>query len=252
MNSVSKKARIGTNVIIGEYTVIKDDVIIGNDVKIGSNVLIDNGARISNNVIIHHGAVISTPPQDLKFEGEITTFEIGENTVIREYATLNRGTKHSYMTVVGKNCFLMAYSHIAHDCKIGDNVIIANAVNMGGHVIIDDWAIIGGIVAIHQFCRIGKHAIIGGGFRAVKDVPPFILAGNVPLKYEGLNFVGLKRRGYTNEQIENIRNVYNIIYKSKYNVSDAIKKIKNEIEQTPEIKTITDFIEASSRGIIRG
>jgi UDP-N-acetylglucosamine acyltransferase len=252
MNSVSKKASIGINVTIGDFTVIKDDVVIGNNVKIGTNVLIEEGARISNNVKIHHGVVVSCIPQDLKFEGEETTFELGEGSVIREYVTLNRGTKESNKSVIGKNCFVMSYAHVAHDCCIGDNVILSNAVNMGGHVEIGDWAIVGGIVPIHQFVKIGCHAMIGGGFRVVKDVPPYIIAGNLPLRFEGLNLIGLRRRCFSNEKIRNIEKVYDVIYKSDLNVSDAVKKLKDEFEMTEEVRTIIDFIEASSRGLIRG
>jgi UDP-N-acetylglucosamine acyltransferase len=252
LNKISKNARIGENVKIGEYTIIEDDVEIGNNVEIASNVLIAGGARIADNVKIHHGAVVSTPPQDLKFSGEITTMEIGEGTVIREYATLNRGTSHSGRSVIGKNCFLMAYSHVAHDCILGDNVILANSVNMGGHVEIGDWAIVGGIVPIHQFTRIGAHSMIGGGFRTVKDVPPYSVAGGFPLKFEGINSVGLRRRGFTNEKINSIKEIYKVIYYSGLNVSDAIKKLRGEFEMTEELKTIIDFIEGSKRGLVRG
>lgn len=251
-STISKKAKIGTNVSINSSAIIEDDVEIGSDVVIGANVLIANGARISDKVKIHHGAVISTVPQDLKFGGEETTLEIGEGTVIREYATLNRGTNHSKKTVVGKNCFLMAYMHIAHDCKIGDNVIIANAVQMGGHVEIGDWAIIGGLVPIHQFTKIGIHTMIGGGFRTVKDVPPYTIVGGMPLRYEGVNNVGLKRRGFTNEQLDSIKKTYDAIYHSGLNVSDAVKKVNETFEITAEVKNILDFINASNRGIVRG
>jgi len=252
MNSISKNAIIGENVKIGEFTVVKDDVVIGNNVEIASNVLIADGARISDNVKIGHGAVVSALPQDLKFEGEKTYFEIGEGTIIREYVTLNRGTKHSGKSVVGRNCFLMSYVHVAHDCRVGDNVVIANAANMGGHVEIGDWAIVGGLVPIHQFVKIGKHSIIGGGFRTVKDIPPFILAGSVPLRFEGLNIIGLKRRGYTADQIRKIRDIYNVIYRSQYNVSDAVKFIENEMEHDEFTETVVSFIKSCKRGIVKG
>ena len=181
LNSISTKAKIGTNVTVGDFTVIKDDVEIGNNVVVGSNVIIDNGARISDNVTLHHGAVISTIPQDLKFGGEVTTLEIGENTVVREYATLNRGTAASGKTVVGKDCLLMAYSHVAHDCRVGNNVIIANCGTLGGHVEVDDRAIVGGLVAVHQYVKIGTHSILAGFTKAVKDIPPYIMAGGNPI-----------------------------------------------------------------------
>jgi len=251
-SNISKKAKIGSNVIINISAIIEDDVEIGNNVVINANVLVANGARISNNVKIHHGAVISTTPQDLKFEGEVTTLEIGEGTVVREYATLNRGTNHSKKSVIGKNCFLMAYTHVAHDCKLGDNVILANGVQMGGHVEIGDWAIIGGLVPIHQFTKIGMHCMIGGGFRTVKDVPPYVTVGGTPLRYEGVNNVGLRRRGFSNEQLESIKKVYDALYHSGLNISDAVKKIKESFEITSEVKNILDFIQASNRGIVKG
>ena len=249
---VSKKAKIGKNVIIKDFVTIEDDVEIGDNVEIGSHVFIASGVRISNKVKIHYGAVVGTIPQDLKFGGEETTLEIGEGTIVREYATLNRATKESKKTIIGKNCFLMAYVHVAHDCRVGDNVILANSVQMGGHVVIEDWAIAGGLVGIHQFTKIGQHSIIGAGFRTVKDVPPYITAGSVPLKYEGVNVIGLRRRGFTNEQITTIKNVYYEIYNAGLNVSDAVKKIKDSFEITPEVQNIIDFINASNRGILRG
>ncbi len=251
-SEVSKKARIGKNVTIKSFTIIEDDVEIGDNVEIASNVLIANGARISDNVKIHHGAVIATVPQDLKFGGEITTLEIGEGTVVREYATLNRGTNQNKKTVIGQNCFLMAYSHVAHDSKLGNNVILANSIQMGGHVIIGDHTIVGGIVAIHQFTKIGERVMVGGGFRVVKDLPPYILAGGYPLKYEGINVIGLRRKGFITEQINSIKKAYDEIYNSKLNFGDAVRKIKETFEMTPEIETIVKFIENSERGIVKG
>lgn len=249
---ISKKAKIGKNVIINDFSVIQDDVVIGDNTEIASNVLIADGARISSNVKIHHGAAISGIPQDLKFGGEITTLEIGEGTVVREFATLNRATNHSKKTIIGKNCFIMAYAHVAHDCKIGDEVIIANSVQMGGHVSIDDKTILGGGVVIHQFTKIGSYVMVGGGFRVVKDLPPYILAGGYPLKFEGINIIGLKRRGFSSNQIDSIRKAYDLIYNSEYNFGDAVKKIKDEFEITNEIKNIVSFIETSERGIVKG
>lgn len=250
LNSISTKAKIGTNVIVGDFTVIKDDVEIGNNVEVGSNVIIDNGARISDNVKLHHGAVISTIPQDLKFGGEVTTLEIGKNTVVREYATLNRGTTASGKTVVGEDCLLMAYAHVAHDCRVGNNVIIANCGNLGGHVEVDDWAIVGGIVAVHQYIKIGTHSILAGFTKAVKDIPPYIMAGDNPMKFEGLNIIGLKRRGFTPEQIDEIKEFYRLLYKSGLNISDAIQNIKQTLPKTKEITNILTFISRSTRGIL--
>lgn len=250
---ISKKAQIGTNVRFGECVTVEDDVIIGNNVEIGSCVFIGNGARISDGVKIFHGACISGIPQDLKFKGEISTTEIGKNTVIREFATIHRGTAWSYKTVVGDNCLLMAYSHIAHDCVLGNNVIIANAGNLAGHIKIDDWAILGGLSAIVQFNNIGKHVMIAGGVVIRKDVPPFILVSHPEeVRYSGINIIGLKRRGFTNERINKIREIYRIIFESKYNISDALKKVKDEFEPDEDVKEIVNFIEASKNGIVKG
>ncbi|MCU0371919.1 MAG: acyl-ACP--UDP-N-acetylglucosamine O-acyltransferase [Ignavibacteria bacterium] len=250
LNSVSKKAKIGSNVTIGDFTVIKDDVEIGNDVVIGTNVLIDNGARIADGVKIHHGAAVSTIPQDLKFVGEHSILEIGENTIIREFATLNRGTAASGKTILGKNCLCMAYSHVAHDCVIGDNVILANSVNLAGHVELDDYVIVGGISGILQFVKVGAYTILSAFSRANKDVPPYITAGHDPLRYEGLNSIGLRRRKFTNGQINHIKDVYDVLYRSGLNISDAVKKINETMEITPETKVILDFIARSTKGII--
>lgn len=250
--SVSDKAQIGNNVTIKDFAVIEDDVVIGDNVVIGSNTFIGNGARIANNVQVFHGAVVSTIPQDLKYKGEQTTLEVGEGTVVREYATLHKGTSYADKTVIGKNCLIMSYVHVAHDCIVGDNVIIANGVQMSGHVEVEDWVIIGGLVGIHQFVKLGRHSIIGFGFRVPKDVPPYITAaGHDPLRYEGLNLIGLRRRGFSDEIIKSISSAYDVIYRSGLNVSDGIKKLK-EGNCTEEVKNIIEFVEKSSRGIIRG
>lgn len=247
---VSSKAIISDNVTIGPFSVVEDDVFIGEGTQIGSSALLANGTRVGKNCKISHGAVLGTLPQDLKFGGEQTTLEIGDNTTIREYATLNRGTKAHMKTVVGSNCFLMAYIHVAHDCIIGNNVVIANAVNMAGHVEIEDYVIIGGLTAIHQFVRIGKHAMVGGGLRASKDIPPYVLAANEPICFEGTNIVGLKRRNFSSEKITNIENAYRYVYESGLNVSQAVEKIKKELPLTEEIVDILNFIGKSKRGII--
>jgi UDP-N-acetylglucosamine acyltransferase len=251
LNSVSKKAKIGDNVTIGDFTVIKDDVEIGDNVEIGSGVIIDNGARISDNVKIFHGAIISVPPQDLNYAAKPTTTEIGENTVIREYASVNRGS-HTEKTSIGKNCYLMEYTHVAHDCRIGNHVIMANLATLGGHVEVDDYAIFGGLSHVHQFCRIGRNVLIGGGAGFSKDIPPFIIIANIPPKYTGLNNIGLRRNGFTSERIAAIKNAYDVIYSSVYNVSDAIKIIKQEHVLTEDVNIIISFIELSKRGIIKG
>jgi len=248
---ISSKSEIGNDVTIGPYTVIEDDVIIGDGCEISSCVLIASGTRVGKKCRIYHSAVLGTIPQDLKYDGEKTTLEIGDNTTIREFATLNRGTADKWKTVIGNNSLLMAYSHIAHDCCLGNNVIIANAVNMAGHVTIDDFAGVGGICPVHQFVRVGKHAFIGGGSKVSKDVPPFVLAMGEPFRYAGLNRVGLTRRGFTEETLNLIKNAYRIIFQSKCTVKEAIKKVEDEIEPTEEIQDILIFFRDSERGIIR-
>jgi UDP-N-acetylglucosamine acyltransferase len=248
---VDPEAELGKDVSIGPYTIINEGVRIGDNVQIGSNVLIDSGAIIGRNCKIHHGVVLGTPPQDLKFGGEKTYLEIGENTVIREYATINRGTKHRGKVTVGSDCFIMMYAHIAHDCIIGNNVILANSVNIAGHVEVEDYAIIGGVVPVHQFTRIGAHSIIGGGFRVPKDVPPYILAGGYPLRYMGLNIIGLKRRNFSADTILTLKKACRILFQSQYNTTQAVEKIKSEIEPLPEIIHLLEFIEKSERGIIK-
>lgn len=247
---VSPKAVLADGVSVGPFSVIEDDVTIGMRTHIASNVLIASGARIGKGCNIHHGAVISTIPQDLKFAGEKTELFIGDGTTVREFATLHRGTKDRWKTSIGSQCLIMAYVHIAHDCLIGNNVILANAVNMGGHVTIEDYVIVGGMVPIHQFVRIGRHAMIGGGCRVSKDVPPYILAGREPLSFEGLNIVGLRRRKFAPEAIAGIEKAYRYIYDSNYNVSQALAKIKSEMTLTEEVRHIVEFIENSERGII--
>jgi len=249
---ISKKAQIGVGCKIGEGAIINDDVIIGNNVTIGSYALIDNGARISDDVVIHHGAVLSSPPQDLKYKNEPTELYVGKGTIVREYATLNRGTAQRYKTVIGENCLFMAYSHAAHDNIIGNNVIAANCVSIAGHCEISDWVIIGGLAGIKQFVKIGAHSLITSSLILVKDVPPFIIAGGKNVKYQGLNVIGLRRRGFTTERINKIKSVYDILYHSGLNVSDALKKIKDEFESEGDVKEIITFIENSKYGIIKG
>lgn len=247
---VSPKAQLGDNTSVGPYAVIEDDVTIGAGTSVGSHALIANGARIGKECRIHHGAVLATNPQDLKFRGEVTTLEVGDHTTIREYATLNRGTSDRWKTTVGNHCFIMAYAHVAHDCAIGNHVILANSVNMAGHVVIEDYVVIGGLVPIHQFVHIGRHAMIGGGFRVPKDVPPYILAGQEPLAFQGLNIVGLKRRNFSQETLETLQKLYQYIYTSQLNVSQALEKIRSDFPQTDEVRNVIEFIERSKRGII--
>ncbi len=248
---VSKKAEIAEDVEIGPYSMVKEDVIIEAGTKIHSHVLIEPRTQIGKNCQIYQGAVLGGEPQDLKFEGEKTNLRIGDNTIIREYATLSRGTKHRGETTVGNNCFLMAYAHVAHDCIIGDNVILANSVNLAGHVEIQDFAIIGGVVPVHQFVRIGVHSIIGGGFRVPMDVCPYMLAAGYPLKICGINKIGLQRRGFSPQTIELLEKANRILFRSKFNTRQALEKIRSELEMIPEVQNLLEFIEKSERGIVK-
>jgi len=248
---IHKDVKLADDVKVGPFSIIKDEAEIGAGSEIGSHVLIDSRTIIGKNCRIHHGAVLGTVPQDLKFEGEKTHLAIGDETVIREYATLNRGTKYRGKTVVGKNCFIMAYAHIAHDCLLGDHVILANSVNLAGHIEIGDFAIVGGVVPVHQFVKIGAHSIVGGGFRVQKDVCPYGLVAGYPLKTTGLNRIGLQRRGFPQKTLQILEKTFRILFKSQLNTSQAVERIKAEVELIPEVQTILDFIAKSERGIIK-
>jgi UDP-N-acetylglucosamine acyltransferase len=249
---VHPQAKIAKNVVIEPFVNIEKNVEIEEGTWIGSNVTIMEGARIGKNCKIFPGAVISAIPQDLKYNNEETLVKIGDNTTIREFVTVNRGTVYNDQTVIGKNCLLMAYVHIAHDCVIGNNVILGNATNLAGHIEIDDWAILGGICAVHQFVKIGAHVYIGGGSLVRKDVPPFTKAAREPVSYAGINSIGLRRRGFSNERINAIQDIYRLIYLKGYNVSQAVALIEAEVPATPDRDDILTFIQNSTRGIMRG
>ena len=249
--SIHPDARIGDQVEIGPFTTIGADVEVGNGTWIGPNVTIMDGARIGTDCRIFSGAVLSAIPQDLKFQGERTTVEIGDRSTIRECVTINRGTKAYGKTVVGKDCLIMAYVHIAHDCIIGDHVILVNSVALAGHVEIGDYGIVSGLSAVHQFVKIGAHVMIGGGAMVRKDVPPFITAAGEPLAYAGVNSVGLKRRNLSQEDINEIQTLYRTLYQSGMNVSPAVNRIKEQYPNRPLADLILSFIEQSDRGLIR-
>ena len=249
---VHPDAKIGENVEIGPFTVIDKDVVIGDGTVIMNNVTIMNGARIGRNCRVFPGAVIAGIPQDLKFKGEETTAVIGDNTTLRECVTINRGTASKGTTVVGHNCLIMAYCHIAHDCEVGNYVIISNASQIAGEVVIDDHAVIGGGTLVHQFTHIGPHVMIQGGSKINKDIPPFVKAARDPIAYTGINIVGLRRRNFSNEDINSIQEIYRYLYLSQLNVSDAIDRIEAEIPQSEVRDQILDFARASKRGILRG
>ncbi|MFH6996138.1 acyl-ACP--UDP-N-acetylglucosamine O-acyltransferase [Flavobacterium sp. FlaQc-48] len=249
---IDKQAIIRKNVHIGNFTTIESDVIIEDNTWIGNNVNILNGTRIGKNCQIHAGAVLGGIPQDLKYKGEYTFLEIGDHTVIREFVTINKGTASKTITSIGHNNLIMANTHIGHDCTVGNNCTIGFNVGMAGEVIVGDWANISGLTAIHQFSIIGEHAMISGISRIVKDVPPYVLAAREPLTYCGLNTIGLKRRSFESEKIEELKNIYRIIFQEKKNTAKALQFIKENFVQTVERDKIIAFIKGSTRGIIKG
>lgn len=248
---VHPDAKLGNDVTVEPFAYIADNVVIGDGTWIGPNATVMYGARIGKNCKVFPSAVVSGIPQDLKFVGEETTAEIGDNTTIREGVTVNRGTVAAGKTVVGTNCLLMAYSHIGHDCYIGNHCIIGNASGLAGEVKVDDWAILSGATLVHQFARIGAHVMIGGGSKVRIDVPPFIKADREPLSYMGLNSVGLTRRGFEKERIDEIQNIYRAFYQNGMNISKALDYVEKEFKQTPDRDYIIKFIRNSERGVIR-
>lgn len=249
---VSEKAQLAEGVVVDAFSVICEDVVIGKNTHVHPNVVIYPGTRIGDNCEIFPGATIGVIPQDLKFDGEYTTVEIGNNTVIRECVTIHRGTKDRMMTKVGDNCLLMTYVHVAHDCIIGNNVILASYVGLSGHVLVDDFAILEGKVGTQQFIHIGKHAFIAGGTLVRKDVPPFIKAAREPITFAGVNSVGLRRRGYSDEDVREIEDVYRTIYVQNNNITKGLEAVKEQMKGSPISEEIIRFIEGSDKGIIRG
>ncbi len=249
---IDPKATLGNNVHVDPFSTVNENVVIGDNTWIGPNVTIFPGARIGKNCKIFPGAVIAGIPQDLKFQGEDSTVMIGDNTTIRECVTISRGTVDKQTTVIGANCLLMAYVHVAHDCVIGSHVIIANSVQIAGHVAIDDWAIVGGSSAVHQFVKIGMHSMISGGSLVRKDVPPFTKAAREPLSYAGVNSLGLRRRGFTSETISHIQEVYRILFLNSMNNSRALEEIEVNLPATKERDEILNFIRSSERGVMKG
>ena len=245
-------AKIAPNVVIDPFVTIDANVEIGEGTRIGSNVTIMDGARIGKNCVIFPGAVIAGIPQDLKFRGEDTLAIIGDNTTIRECVTVNRGTASKGKTVVGSNTLIMAYSHVAHDCVIGDHVIISNASQIAGEVVIDDWAVIGGGSLIHQFSHIGAHVMLQGGALVNKDVPPYIMGAREPIAYAGVNSIGLHRRGFSNETIREIQDIYRILYLSALNNTEALERIEATLPPSKERDDIILFVRNSKRGIVKG
>ncbi|MCX6167206.1 MAG: acyl-ACP--UDP-N-acetylglucosamine O-acyltransferase [Sphingobacteriales bacterium] len=249
---IHPQAKIAENVVIDPFVTIHKDVVIGEGTWIGSNATIMNGARIGKNCRIFPGAVISAVPQDLKFGGEDTLVVIGDNTTIRECVTINRGTSDRKETRVGNNVLLMAYTHIAHDCVVGNNCILANGVQLAGHITVDDFAIIGGMSAVHQFVSIGAHVMISGGSLVRKDVPPYTKAGREPLSYVGINSVGLRRRGFSSEKINEIQDIYRVLFLKNSNTTKALDLVEAGFKPTEERDEIINFIRNSNRGVMKG
>lgn len=248
---VHPEAQLGDNNIIGPFCYIDRDVVIGNNNVFQNSVTINQGAHIGNGNEVFPGASLSTKPQDLKFKGEVTTCQIGDNNSIRENVTISRGTASKGTTIVGSNNLLMENMHIAHDCVVGNGCIIGNSTKFAGEVVVDDFAIISAVVLCHQFCHIGSYVMIQGGSRFSQDIPPYIIAGKEPIRYAGINLIGLRRRGFSAETIQNIHEAYRIIYQGNLTRADAIRQIKEVLPLTPEIQYIIDFVENSQRGIIK-
>lgn len=252
LSYIHPNAKIGANVEISPFVTIHDDVVIGEGSCIYSNVTIFPGARIGRNCKIFPGAVVAAIPQDLKFRGEYTTVEIGDNTTLRECVTVHRGTVSKGRTIVGNNCLIMAYCHVAHDCVLGNNIIMSNAVQLAGEVVVDDYAVIGGGSLVHQFCHLGAHVMIQGGSLVNKDIPPYVMAARSPISYVGLNLVGLRRRGFNNDQIEQLQEIYRRLFASENNLTDALNAIEAEMPVSTERDNVISFIRQSTRGVIKG
>ena len=246
---VDSQAELDVGVEIGPWAIIGPRVHVGGGTNIGPRVLIERDTLVGEDCLIANGAVLGTDPQDLKYKGEESSLEVGDRTVIREFATLNRGTRASGKTVIGSDCLIMAYTHVAHDCELGNHVILANAVNMAGHVIIQDWAIVGGMTPIHQFVRIGAHAFVGGGSRITKDIPTYCRAAGSPPKLYGLNSVGLERRGVSLDVRRGLKKAYREIFQSDKTISEAVQEAALEVNQVPEVGHLVKFIRDSERGV---
>lgn len=251
--SVSPKAKLGDNIQIGPFAFIDDDVEIGDGCVIQPHAVIYPYVKMGKNCHVFPGAVVGAIPQDLKYEGEVTYVEIGDNVTIRECVTINRGTKASGkgVTKIGSNTLLMSYVHVAHDCVVGNHCILVSFVGIAGETVVDDWAIVGGGAKAHQFTKIGCHAMVGGMSKINKDIPPYVLCGRDPICYSGVNIVGLRRRGFSSDVIRNIKDIYDTIYFSGYNITDGCAKVEAGFPQSEERDAILNFIRSSKRGIIR-
>jgi UDP-N-acetylglucosamine acyltransferase len=246
---IDDSAELAAGVTVGPYSVIGPNVVVGSGTTIGAHVVIERDTTVGNDCRLYSGAALGGDPQDLKYAGESSRLTIGDRTVVREFATLNRGSAARGSTDIGTDCLLMAYAHVAHDCIIGDHVVIANAVNMGGHAEVGDWVVIGGMTAVHQFARIGAHAFIGGMSAVRKDVPPYVKASGDPMKLFGLNSIGLQRRGFADEVRAEIRRAYRILFQSKQPLRQALEEARSSLQSSPELNALLSFIESSERGV---
>ncbi|MEO7647493.1 MAG: acyl-ACP--UDP-N-acetylglucosamine O-acyltransferase [Gemmatimonadaceae bacterium] len=247
---VSDDAQLARGVEIGPFAIVGPGCEIGEGCVLAPRATLERNVKLGRKVRVGIGAVLGGDPQDLKFQGEETTVEIGEGTVIREYSTINRGTSESFKTTVGRNCFIMSYVHLAHDCHLGDGVILANGVQLAGHVRIEDRAIISGLSAVHQFVRIGRHSFIGGCSRVSKDIPPFLKAVGNPVKLYGLNTVGLQRAGFDEATVRELKRAYRLFFDSDLNITQALERAEQDLEQRPEVQELMRFLEASGRGVV--
>jgi UDP-N-acetylglucosamine acyltransferase len=247
---IARDARLGDDVEVGPFAIIGEDCEVADGCIIAARATLERHVRLARNVRIGVGSVIGGDPQDLKFKGEATTVEIGEGSIVREYSTINRGTSQSWKTSVGMNSFIMSYVHLAHDCHIGDGVILANSVQLAGHVTIEDRAILSGLTAVHQFVRIGSHAFIGGMSRVAKDIPPYLKAVGNPVKLYGLNSVGLQRHNFDPDVIRELKRAYRLFFRSELNVTQALERAQSELSMTPEVKHFLGFVDASQRGVV--
>jgi UDP-N-acetylglucosamine acyltransferase len=247
---VSPKAELASDVTVGPFAIIGEGCVLESGCSVAAHAVLERNVKLSRNVKVGVGSVLGGDPQDLKFKGEETTVEVGEGSTIREYATINRGTAQSYKTTVGRNCFIMSYVHLAHDCHVGDGVIISNATQLAGHVTVEEKAILSGVSAVHQFALIGRYSFIGGCSRVAKDVPPYVKAVGNPVKLYGLNTVGLQRNGFSEETIRELKRAYRLFFKSELNVSQARARAEGELKQIPEVEEFLRFFERSDRGVV--
>lgn len=247
---VDPGAELGANVTVGPHAYVGEDCVVGDGCEIAMRAVLQRHVRLARNVKVGVGSILGGDPQDLKFKGEVTTVEVGENTTIREYTTINRGTSESHRTTVGQDSFIMSYVHLAHDCHVGDGVILANGVQLAGHVTIEARAIISGLTAVHQFVKIGMHCFVGGCSRVAKDVPPFLKAVGNPVKLYGLNTVGLQRNGFDNDVIRELKRAYRLFFRSDLNVSQALTRAESELEMFPEVRHFLEFVDKSGRGVV--